>query len=149
MANLTDLVNLNLSDCSDKIIAEYIWLANLLCFWSVLDFLYSSALASLLLHWCVLQGCKIAFFCAKLISISLPMIVVDRENWWLFASWILPLIKLFYQVSLIQQPEWSSSSQNVIFFISVQGWRIGHRPQEQSEGECVYLNIQSWTHYDH
>jgi glutamine synthetase len=32
MANLTDLVNLNLSDCSDKIIAEYIWLANLLCF---------------------------------------------------------------------------------------------------------------------
>ena len=29
MASLTDLVNLNLSDCTDKIIAEYIWLASL------------------------------------------------------------------------------------------------------------------------
>jgi glutamine synthetase len=28
MASVTDLVNLNLSDCTDKIIAEYIWLAS-------------------------------------------------------------------------------------------------------------------------
>jgi glutamine synthetase len=29
MASLTDLVNLDLSDCTDRIIAEYIWLASL------------------------------------------------------------------------------------------------------------------------
>ncbi|RZR87649.1 hypothetical protein BHM03_00015108 [Ensete ventricosum] len=29
MSLLTDLINLNLSDCTDKIIAEYIWYATL------------------------------------------------------------------------------------------------------------------------
>lgn len=36
MASLTDLVNLNLSDCTDSIIAEYIWLVSLCsCSWNV------------------------------------------------------------------------------------------------------------------